>query len=259
MNEHFNKFWKGDAEAAPTIRDTPTTADEWTEADQAEQDYFDRWPDVHGTPAAAAPTIKRMSECDSPGMVDDEGGDYVYYTDHLAAITAARQHVDDDAERHRIHRHQMDTNKHYRERVFNTIVELDAKEGIKRFARLASAGAGSDDQVVEANRKLLLDRSRVGIEKYRVTLADSGLSRSALAQHALEEALDLANYLQTILHTEAASTQSDQYALSTVRAQVADDGYAMSFQSMGQYRTALLKAIDAEALARTTNKENGNG
>jgi len=65
-------------------------------------------------------------------------------------------------------------------------------------------GAGEVDAVVEANRKLLLDRSRVGINKYGVTLAASGLSRVQLAQHALEEALDLANYLQTIIQTDAA-------------------------------------------------------
>jgi hypothetical protein len=54
----------------------------------------------------------------------------------------------------------------------------------------------AQDAVVEANRKLLLDRSNVGINKYGVTLQNSGLSRRALLQHALEEALDLANYLQ---------------------------------------------------------------
>lgn len=52
------------------------------------------------------------------------------------------------------------------------------------------------DPVVEANRALLLQRSQVGIAKYRTTLASSGLSQRQLLQHALEEALDLANYLQ---------------------------------------------------------------
>jgi hypothetical protein len=41
-----------------------------------------------------------------------------------------------------------------------------------------------------------------------VTLAASGLSRGQLAQHALEEALDLANYLQTIIQTDAAMPAS---------------------------------------------------
>ena len=57
----------------------------------------------------------------------------------------------------------------------------------------------SRDAVVEANRKLLLERSNVGIEKYGVTLAQSGLTHRQLLQHALEESLDHANYLQAIL------------------------------------------------------------
>ena len=54
----------------------------------------------------------------------------------------------------------------------------------------------AQDPVVEANRQLLLQRSNVGVSKYGVTLACSGLNRRELLQHALEEALDLANYLQ---------------------------------------------------------------
>lgn len=54
----------------------------------------------------------------------------------------------------------------------------------------------SQDAVVEANRKLLLDRSNVGIQKYGVTLEKSGLTQRQYLQHALEEALDLSNYLQ---------------------------------------------------------------
>ncbi|AMW36145.1 hypothetical protein [Xanthomonas phage XAJ2] len=55
------------------------------------------------------------------------------------------------------------------------------------------------DEVVEANRLLLLQRSQTGINKYGVTLAAAGLTRRQLLQHALEEALDLANYLQAEL------------------------------------------------------------
>jgi hypothetical protein len=32
--------------------------------------------------------------------------------------------------------------------------------------------------------------------------------------------------------------------MNSIRDLIADDSYAMSFQSMGQYRTALLKALD---------------
>lgn len=62
-----------------------------------------------------------------------------------------------------------------------------------------------NDPVVEANRALLLKRSQLGINKYGVTLASSGLSRRQLLQHALEESLDLANYLQAELMREDAS------------------------------------------------------
>lgn len=67
------------------------------------------------------------------------------------------------------------------------------------FAHNAAAEPVALDAVVEANRKLLLERSNVGVGKYGVTLAASGLSRRALLQHALEESLDLANYLQAEL------------------------------------------------------------
>lgn len=52
------------------------------------------------------------------------------------------------------------------------------------------------DSVVEANRELLLKRSQFGIQKYGVTLDGSGLSERQLLMHALEEALDFANYIQ---------------------------------------------------------------
>lgn len=71
---------------------------------------------------------------------------------------------------------------------------------VNRLAHVFVMGAtGSPDPVVEANRALLLDRSRVGIQKYGVTLGASSLSHRAVLMHALEEALDLANYLQTAI------------------------------------------------------------
>lgn len=53
------------------------------------------------------------------------------------------------------------------------------------------------DKVVERNRELLLLRSTVGIRKYGVTLENAKLTEREILQHALEETLDLANYLQT--------------------------------------------------------------
>jgi hypothetical protein len=53
------------------------------------------------------------------------------------------------------------------------------------------------DPVVEANRRLLLERSKFGLKKYGRGLGNPlYLTRRQALQHALEEALDLANYLQ---------------------------------------------------------------
>lgn len=59
----------------------------------------------------------------------------------------------------------------------------------------------AQDLVVEKNRQLLLDRSKVGISKYGVTVDGNNLTEKQWLQHALEEALDLANYLQKIIMT----------------------------------------------------------
>lgn len=67
---------------------------------------------------------------------------------------------------------------------------------------LELAFAGTDvmkpktDPVVDANIKMLHERSQLGIQKYGTTLAGNPLSHRQWLQHALEEALDLANYLQ---------------------------------------------------------------
>lgn len=64
------------------------------------------------------------------------------------------------------------------------------------------------DPVVEANRQLLMQRSQVGIDKYGTTLVNAGLTRRQLLQHGLEEALDLANYLQAeIMRIDEALTK----------------------------------------------------
>ena len=60
----------------------------------------------------------------------------------------------------------------------------------------------SPDPIVEANRELLLQRSVVGLQKYGVTVNDNPLGRRQWLQHALEESLDLANYLQKLIQEE---------------------------------------------------------
>lgn len=55
------------------------------------------------------------------------------------------------------------------------------------------------DPVVEANVSMLRSRSKVGIQKYGVMLNREDLSLRDWLQHALEETLDKANYLQAAI------------------------------------------------------------
>lgn len=64
------------------------------------------------------------------------------------------------------------------------------------------------DPVIELNVALLRSRSNVGVFKYGVTLADSKLTQAQYLRHALEEALDLANYLRVALQGELARQAS---------------------------------------------------
>ena len=57
----------------------------------------------------------------------------------------------------------------------------------------------SPDKNVEKNRELLLQRSIVGLAKYGVTTDNNPLLLRDWLQHALEETLDLANYLQAAI------------------------------------------------------------
>lgn len=54
------------------------------------------------------------------------------------------------------------------------------------------------DPYVEANRALLLSRSQTGQAKYGTDLTRGDLTPEQWVQHAIEECLDLANYLQRI-------------------------------------------------------------
>lgn len=55
---------------------------------------------------------------------------------------------------------------------------------------------------IQKNIDLLVQREVYGLTKYPRTLGESGHSHAVLLQHGLEEALDLANYLQTALGAE---------------------------------------------------------
>ena len=71
-------------------------------------------------------------------------------------------------------------------------------EELGRHLKGLDVGEVSPDANVELNRKMLLDRSKVGLEKYGVTTERDDLTPAQWAQHAIEEALDFANYLQAL-------------------------------------------------------------
>lgn len=71
-------------------------------------------------------------------------------------------------------------------------------EELGRHLKGLDVGEVSPDANVELNRKMLLDRSKVGLEKYGVTTEREDLTPAQWAQHAIEEALDFANYLQAL-------------------------------------------------------------
>jgi hypothetical protein len=54
------------------------------------------------------------------------------------------------------------------------------------------------DKYVERNREQLLQRSLLGVSKYGTTIENSPQRSPEWAQHAIEGALDLANYLQAM-------------------------------------------------------------
>jgi len=60
----------------------------------------------------------------------------------------------------------------------------------------------TSDKIVEAVMWKLKTRSEAGITKYNTTLNDSKESTLAFLRHAQEEAMDLANYLETLIQRE---------------------------------------------------------
>jgi len=60
----------------------------------------------------------------------------------------------------------------------------------------------TDDSITATLCAELRQRAAVGRAKYGVTLAEAGLSRRELLQHAKEEALDQAAYLQALIDIE---------------------------------------------------------
>ena len=78
--------------------------------------------------------------------------------------------------------------------AYEELVIVKNKETWKAFK--IGFKASAKDPIVEKVRKDLLDRSNVGIKKYGVTLDRDDLSLKDWLQHAYEETLDKALYLQ---------------------------------------------------------------
>lgn len=92
---------------------------------------------------------------------------------------------------------------------FNEKMDALDKVNPEPLARLMAATEQCADPIVESNVSLLRQRSAVGVQKYGTTLADNKLPLRAWLNHALEEALDQANYLQ------AAMAEIDEKAVAT--------------------------------------------
>ena len=63
----------------------------------------------------------------------------------------------------------------------------------------STATVTSPDSNVEKNRQMLLNRSLLGQEKYGFATDTNPLTMKQWLQHALEEALGMANYLQAAI------------------------------------------------------------
>ena len=63
------------------------------------------------------------------------------------------------------------------------------------------------DPIVDAVRTKLLARSQAGLLKYRTTLERKDLTRLEWLNHAQQEAMDLANYLEVLIREERGSGQ----------------------------------------------------
>lgn len=97
--------------------------------------------------------------------------------------------------------------------------------GLPTYEELAAIASSEQcaDPIVERNVSLLRQRSTVGAQKYGATLADNKLPLRALLNHALEEALDQANYLQAAMaEIDSAAPQVQAYRNDPVVQGMAD-------------------------------------
>jgi len=75
---------------------------------------------------------------------------------------------------------------------------MDLKKINNMWTQTTTNDQIKEDSIVEAIRTQLKDRSDVGIRKYNTTLDRTDLSLSDWLEHAKQEALDFALYLERI-------------------------------------------------------------
>lgn len=96
------------------------------------------------------------------------------------------------------------------------------------------------DPIVERNVSLLRERSTVGVQKYGTTLADNKLPLRAWLNHALEEALDQANYLQAAM-AEIDSAAAHQIADASKDAELFGIDYLIDGVRVDPSRVTVLR------------------
>lgn len=85
---------------------------------------------------------------------------------------------------------------HHKSMENNVIIKIIKK--MKMWTQTTTNDTIKEDSIVEAIRTQLKDRSDVGIRKYNTTLDRTDLSLLDWLEHAKQEALDFALYLERI-------------------------------------------------------------
>ena len=77
--------------------------------------------------------------------------------------------------------------------------ETHIQKNLNKIGYVSEIEEVSPDGNIEKNRKMLLDRSILGFKKYGFTTETNPIELRDWLQHALEESLDMANYLQAAI------------------------------------------------------------
>jgi histidinol dehydrogenase len=82
--------------------------------------------------------------------------------------------------------------------ILNIVTNTQKKKQITMWTQTTTNDQIKEDSIVEAIRTQLKDRSDVGIRKYNTTLDRTDLRLLDWLEHAKQEALDFALYLERI-------------------------------------------------------------